>query len=247
MTGQDVYGIFETIAPGYDRFNRIASLGLDGIWRARAASFVAPSKTVLDICCGSGELTIECAQFADEVVGIDFSPGMLGQARRKVEALKMLPAGTKDNHGRPPLRPGVEIRFLSADARSLPFPDERFDAVASAFALRNITPGLARSFKEIYRVLNPQGRAVLLDFARPRWWPLRMMHEIYLSAIMPSIGFFTTGAWKPFSCLRRSIQGFLDPALVCESLSECGFTTVRYEPVHCGLVVIYIAEKGITR
>ena len=224
--------LFDAITPGYDGFNRIASLGMDKSWRAKTIGNLnlLPGMRVLDLACGTGDLAIE-------------------------EALRMLPLGfvAACDLSHPMLRAasarlarhpvaGWHVRLAQARAEQLPFLPGVFDAATLGFALRNVS-GLEQTFRELHRVLRPGGRIALLEFGRPRNPALKLGHRLWLTLALPALGLLTTGRIWPFLYLRRSILRFLDPGQVVALLESAGFKEARAEPLSAGIVVLYQAQR----
>ena len=222
--------LFDTITPGYDCFNRIASLGLDRGWRRRTIESLklSPGMRVLDLAAGTGDLAVE-------------------------SVLKMLPLGAvvACDLSHPMLRSAVEkwarhpvvswhLRYAQGRAEQLPFPPESFNAATIGFALRNVSD-LGGAFRELRRVLRPGGRIALLEFGRPRNPLLRFGHWLWLTFMIPLLGLLTTGRIWPFLYLRRSILGFLPPEEVVRRLEAAGFTDAEAVPMTGGVVVLYHA------
>ena len=223
-----VHRLFDTITPGYDCFNRLASLGLDRAWRRRTIDSLEllPGMRVLDLASGTGDLAVEAALRMVPlglVVGCDLSHPMLRCAAAR---LARHPAA------------GWHVRLAQARAEQLPFPAEAFHAATIGFALRNVSD-LEGTFRELRRVVRPGGRIGLLEFGRPRNPLLRAGHWLWLTFALPPLGLLTTGRIWPFLYLRRSILGFLAPEEVVRLLQRSGFNEARAEPLCGGAVVLY--------
>ncbi len=226
-----VKDLFRDLAPAYDKFNRISSLFLDGYWRDKAASFARPGMSVLDLCTGTGDLAFKIARKIGpqgSLIGIDFSQEMLRLAERKKQ--KMCP--------------GSNISFRLSYAQELPFKSESFDLVVSAFAMRNVIANLERVLKEMFRVLQPNGQILILDFSRPQMPVLRLLHLLYLKTVIPIDGKIILGSRWRSNYLEDSILHFFSPKDFCKELSRVGFSNVRYLPLTFGIVGIYQAGKG---
>ena len=225
--------LFDTITPGYDLFNRIASLGLDRGWRRRTIESLKllPGMRVLDLASGTGDLaTAEALAMLPlgSVVACDLSHPMLRSASKR---LSRHPAA------------GWHVRFAQGRAEQLPFPPGSFHAATIGFALRNVS-SLEGTFRELHRVLRPGGRIGLLEFGRPRNPLVRIGHWLWLTFVLPPLGLLTTGKIWPFLYLRRSILGFLAPDEVCRLLREAGFSQAEARLMQGSIVVLYSAVKG---
>ena len=224
--------LFDTITPGYDLFNRIASLGMDQGWRRRTIESLKllPGMRVLDLASGTGDLaTAEALAMLPlgSVIACDLSHPMLRTAAKR---LSRHPAA------------GWHVRFAQGKAEQLPFPAESFHAATIGFALRNVSD-LEQTFQELHRVLRPGGRIGLLEFGRPRNPLVRAGHWLWLTFVLSPLGLLTTGRIWPFLYLRRSILGFLSPEEVVKRLQAAGFTQVKAEPFGGGIVILYQAQR----
>lgn len=184
---------------------------------------------VLDLCAGTGDLAFAVAAtgMPAEVVATDFSPEMLSVAQRKATRMAE----------------GSKVTFLTADAQELPFPDASFDVVTVAFGVRNL-PDRAANFAEVFRILAPGGRYVILEFSTPPNAIWRKMYYTYLKGVIPLLGsVLTRGDRASFDYLNASIRLFPNqPALALE-LKEAGFTEVRWQNYTGGIVAIHTAVR----
>ncbi len=223
---------FSRLAPSYKKFNRIASLFLDGYWRDRVVSFARTGMSVLDLCTGTGDLAFKIARkigWGGKVVGIDFSPEMLTLAKEKKEKLSL----------------DSRIDFRLSRAEDLPFESESFDLVVSAFAMRNVRANLEKVLKEIFRVLKPGGQTAILEFSRPKFLILKLLHFLYLKTVIPLDEKIVFGSKWSSDYLTESVLHFFSPKDFCHKLSQAGFSKVRYIPLNFGIVVIHRARKCI--
>jgi len=215
--------MFDRIAGRYDLLNTVLSFGADGRWRRLAARAAAPpaSGTALDVACGSGKLSGELGRLAPGglVVGLDFSGRMLEVAGTRVRG----------------------PRYVRGDGLRLPFGDASFDAATIAFGLRNLAdPELG--LREMRRVLRPGGRAVVLEFVRPRPGPLGAAYRGYLVHILPRLGGWISGAPDAYRYLSATVgsyrtpeelvtlagrAGWRDPAIRLLTLGTVGLLTGR--------------------
>jgi demethylmenaquinone methyltransferase/2-methoxy-6-polyprenyl-1,4-benzoquinol methylase len=160
----DMSGMFDHVAPGYDRTNAVLSVGNAALWRIATTKAVdpKPGERILDIACGTGTSTVPLARSGATVVGIDFSPQMIAEAGKK----------------------HPKIEFREADAMKLPFGDDEFDAVTISFGLRNVQDP-KKALAEMYRVLKPGGRLVVCEFSKPPRAILRAGYYAYLKVVAP--------------------------------------------------------------
>ncbi|HZZ41776.1 MAG TPA: bifunctional demethylmenaquinone methyltransferase/2-methoxy-6-polyprenyl-1,4-benzoquinol methylase UbiE [Tepidisphaeraceae bacterium] len=238
-----VQKMFAAIAPSYDLNNRLHSLWLDQHWRRRAVELasVSYSDWIVDVACGTGDLTLK---FADaiwrpdplpevgQVLGIDFTYQMLPLAREKSN--KTL--STCEFFGDPL---SYAVQFINADALSLPLPDASCDVLSIAFGIRNITDPLA-ALKEFRRVLRPNGRLIILEFSLPTNPLLRTLYNFYFRQILPRtatlISRDKTGAYK---YLPESVNTFITPNQMTSLMTTAGFTTITQHPLTFGICICY--------
>jgi demethylmenaquinone methyltransferase/2-methoxy-6-polyprenyl-1,4-benzoquinol methylase len=219
--------MFAALVPRYDRFNRLASLGLDAFWRRKTARFFPEEARVLDVGAGTGDLA---KALVDErrcrVAGVDPVAAMVEAARLKLRGY-----------------PGAQ--FQIARAEDLPFAAASFDGVASAFVIRNLHHEgvLDASLREFHRVLKPGGVAALLELTRPpgRLWSVG--HRVYLKALLPLIGRAAFGRDWPGAYLRETIARFPAAHIIRRSMREAGFQRVRYFPLSRGIAGIFYGVR----
>ena len=225
--GQAVQEMFASIAPRYDLLNRLLSLGVDRGWRrvAAAEALAHSPRRVLDVATGTGDFAIELKERAPqvEIVGSDFVPQMLDLARQK--------AGAKQ----------LSIRFEEGDALRLPYPDASFDAVTCAFGFRNFadyTQGLA----EMWRVLTPGGRLVLLEFPPPAPGLFGAVFRLYFQYVLPRIGAIVSGNAGAYTYLPESVLAFPEPERLAQMMRATGFRT-RYRALTFGIAGMWVGDK----
>ncbi len=216
--------MFEAVAPGYDRMNRILSVGLDQGWRRAAIAELRakPGSRVLDLCCGTGDLSLLLPE-ALRPVGCDFTPAMLEIAGQKAA------------------RRGARFEIVAGDALRLPFRAGVFGGVLIGFGVRNL-PDLDVAFAEIRRVLDPEARLVLLEFSRPPGRLARWGHRAWLRHAVPRLARFSLSGTEPYGYLQESILDFPEAAEVAERLRRCGFGQVSFKYRSFGTVAIHTAS-----
>ncbi|MBX3355179.1 MAG: bifunctional demethylmenaquinone methyltransferase/2-methoxy-6-polyprenyl-1,4-benzoquinol methylase UbiE [Phycisphaeraceae bacterium] len=231
---QRVQRMFAAIAARYDLNNRLHSFGMDQGWRRRAVRAAAPLEgaRVLDVACGTGDLSLAMAAGgAAEVVGVDFTEPMLDIARQKSTARTS----------------GTSPRFQWGDAMALDFPDASFNRVSIAFGLRNVSDP-SRALREFQRVLKPGGRLIILEFDEPRVPIIRQLSRFYTRVIMPwtatLIARDRSGAYR---YLPRSVETFLDRNALAELLRKLGFQAIRQQSLSMGIAVVTTAEVPAPR
>jgi demethylmenaquinone methyltransferase/2-methoxy-6-polyprenyl-1,4-benzoquinol methylase len=237
--GVRVREMFGRIAPRYDFLNHLLSLSLDRMWRRRTAKRFAailsrPNACVLDLCCGTGDLTFALERQANDlrpangaaanVLGSDFALPMLTRAREKAAA----------SHHR--------ASFLSADALSLPFAPESFDLVTAAFGFRNLA-NYEQGLTEIMRVLRKEGRIGILEFSDPQHGFWAAAFRFYFRHILPRVGGAISGSAEAYSYLPGSVAKFPSPPELSKWMENAGFVDVRYELWNFGSVALHSGRK----
>lgn len=213
--------MFDQISPRYDFLNHLLSLNTDVGWRNRAAEALGPVRSVLDVCCGTGDLSRTIRHhWGARVVGVDFSLRMVERARRKDPSA-----------------------FLQGDALRLPFRAGRFDAVTVAFGIRNVADP-SRALSEMVRVLRPGGRLLILEFTLPANRLLRRGYLVYFSQVLPRIGrMITRSEIDAYRYLPDSVRRWFSPGELAERMVRAGLRDVRHEPLSCGVAAIHSGIK----
>jgi demethylmenaquinone methyltransferase/2-methoxy-6-polyprenyl-1,4-benzoquinol methylase len=216
-----VRAMFDRIAPRYDVLNRLFSFRLDQRWRRETIRSLALSShdIVLDIACGTGDLSELAARSGAVVTGVDFAGNMLVGARRRA----------------------IRAAFVQADAGCLPFHDGWASAVVSGFALRNFV-SLPAVFAEMARVLAPEGRLALLEVDSPRHAILRWGHHVYFNRIVPVLGGLLSDAWA-YSYLPRSVAYLPEPVVLQAMLETAGFHAVARRQLSGGIAQLITAVR----
>ena len=217
--------MFGAIAPRYDLLNHLLSGGTDRRWRRVCADEVRKrlrpaSCRILDLGCGTGDLSMNFAAPA-RVTGCDFSWPMLRIGSNKVSM-----AGKAG-----------QITFLAADALALPFPDSRFDAVVSAFVLRNLA-NIDLGLAEMRRVLHPGGVLGVLDFSMPGVPLLGGIYRFYFNRILPRVGRLISGVDGAYRYLPESVGSFPGPVELCARIEGAGFKAAEYRLLTGGIAVL---------
>jgi demethylmenaquinone methyltransferase / 2-methoxy-6-polyprenyl-1,4-benzoquinol methylase len=228
---QYVNRMFASIAPSYDRMNRLMTFGLDQGWRRTVVREANPpiGGKALDVATGTGDIALELAPkvgATGEVIGSDFTLEM------------MLPApGKADKIG-----VGDWTRWVAADALNLPFADATFDCVTTGFAMRNVV-NIQRAFEEMCRVTKPGGRVVCLEVARPKFAPVRWGHQLYFNNIVPLIGRLISRHTEAYTYLPDSAKNFPPPEELKAIMERAGLTQVRFRRYGLGAVAIHVGVK----
>ena len=221
-----VRGMFARVSRRYDLANHVLSFNIDALWRARTVRRVRhilerPGARVLDICCGTGDLTLALArQSRASVLGSDFCHPMLLAARGK----------------------GVRAGLFEADALRLPLRDASLDLVTVAFGFRNLANYRA-GLLEMRRVLGPAGMAAILAFSEPPNASFAALYHFYSRRILPLIGGALSGSRKAYTYLPESVRKFPSAEELAEEMRRAGFAEVRYERFTGGIVALHL---GVT-
>lgn len=227
-----VKAMFSGIAPRYDLLNHVLSLNIDRSWRRRVKrelkhTLADPDALVLDVACGTGDLSSELQSDSNAtVIGTDFCRPMLA-----IAAAKNVPAG-------------LEIEYVEADAMQMPFADGNFDAVTIAFGLRNL-PNFENGLIELLRVLKPGGRLVVLECSHPRLPVFRQAYEFYFSTLLPRIGGLVSGSNSAYQYLPQSVSKFPDQQTLATLMEQVGFVDVRYQDLTGGIAALHSGAKAI--
>ena len=224
-----VRSMFDRIAPRYDLLNRVLSAGIDVRWRRAAASALGGlgEARLLDLCTGTGDLLIE-ALGRDERrrgLGLDLSEQMLRRGLPKL------------------VRRGLAGRgaLVAGDGERLPCQGLSFQGALVSFGLRNIGRP-EEALRELYRVLTPRGRLVILEFSMPRG-PLGSVYRFYFSRVLPRIGGFVSGDASAYSYLPASVERFHAPAELGRLMEQAGFVGVSWRPLTGGIAHLHVGEK----
>jgi demethylmenaquinone methyltransferase/2-methoxy-6-polyprenyl-1,4-benzoquinol methylase len=221
--------MFAGIASRYDLLNHLLSGNVDRRWRRLVAEKLRPAldadSTVLDVACGTGDLSIVIAEACGaRVVGVDFCRPMLDIAARKSAEMSRT------------------IPFVEGDALRLPFADEKFDAATIAFGLRNLSD-VAGGLGELRRILKPGGRLVVLEFSRPVVPGFRALFQFYFSRVLPRVGGLVSGSRGAYEYLPDSVSKFPDQARLASLMKEVGFENVDYRNLTGGIAALHSATR----
>ncbi|HCT70091.1 Demethylmenaquinone methyltransferase [bioreactor metagenome] len=226
--------IFTEVPPKYDILNRILTLNLDEGWRRKASATILeenPSR-VLDLCCGTADLTMHLARSAKqstELYGLDFSHTMLARAKEKVVVFG-----------------DDRVKLIQGDAGNMPFENEFFDAVGISFGFRNLTfenPDAQLHISEVFRVLKPGGRFVVLETSQPKNRLIRAGYHVYQKYITAPIGGLLSGNRPAYDYLAHSAVNYYSIPEISEVLLEAGFSKVSGQPYLLGATAIVTAIK----
>lgn len=225
-----VQEMFSAIAPRYDLLNHLLSFNIDRWWwwrtaRAFAEILSRPQARALDLCCGTGDMAFALQRRAGKsgarIVGADFAHPMLQRAVGKSN--------------------GTALRWVEADALTLPFPDESFDLVTSAFGFRNLADYDA-GLREIVRVLRPGGEVGILECAEPDGF-IGKVYGVYFRRLLPVVGTAISGVKGAYSYLPASVGRFPRPEEMMDRMRSAGFSEARWIPYTLGTAGFFRGKK----
>src|SRR3954466_3077222 len=221
LPADSVRAMFDRIAGVYDLMNTVMTAGLHHRWRERAVDLarVGPGDRALDVATGTGDLALELAGRGAEVVGSDFSEGMLEVARRKAPAL----------------------RWELGNALALPYADDDFDAATVGFGARNFSD-LERGLAEMVRVVRPGGRVVVLEITTPQRPPLSTFFSLWFDRVVPLLGKLAAEP-EAYPSLPSSVKRFPGPAELGGVMAAAGLVDVRWILTAGGIIAIHVGVK----
>ena len=230
---QNVHQMFDGIAPTYDRLNHLLSAGLDRTWWRRAArafqpTLARPEARVLDLCCGTGDMTAALLTLRPgtpsdaPLTGLDFSGEMLDRARSKLAR--------------------ANCTFVQADAMHLPYPDETFDLITSAFGFRNLS-NYAGGLAELHRVLRPGGQIGILECNQPDGL-VGTLYSLYFKQVLPRLGGMLSGNTAAYRYLPASVERFPRPPRMLQMIREAGYADAAWTGYTLGTAGLYRATRG---
>lgn len=220
-----VRAMFARIAARYDLLNHLLSANADRGWRRRVTQklrgLVPPDARVLDVACGTGDLSIELfGASGARVIGLDFCRPMLELAAAKAP----------------------QIPFIEGDALRAPFADGFFDAVTIAFGLRNLLSAEA-GLQELFRVLKPGGWAAVLEFSRPKAPAFRAVFDFYFNRLLPRVGGLVSGSRSAYQYLPDSVARFPDQVQLAALMRKAGFEEVEFENLTGGIAAMHVGKR----
>lgn len=226
--------LFAAVAARYDFLNDLQSLGLHRLWKQRLVRLakVGIGQRALDLCCGTGDVTFALGRAGAEVVGVDFSPAMLAEARARM-------AGQARRARRAPTG---SVTFVEGDAQRLPFPPHAFDAVTISYGLRNLADA-RRGLAEMWRVAKPGGRVLVLDFGKPAHRQWRRIYYAYLRWLVPVFGRLFCGNAAAYSYILESLENYPAQEGVTRMFRELGAAEVRVLNLLGGAMSIHCVER----
>lgn len=226
---EQVAKMFDNISHKYDFLNHFLSIGIDIYWRKRAIKLLKSSKPklMLDIATGTGDFAIEALKLnPDKIIGVDISAGMLKYGKEKIIKL------------------GLEhkIELMLGDSEKLQFDDNTFDAITVSFGVRNFE-NLEKGLTDMFRVLKPGGKVVVLEFSKPKSFPMKQLYNFYFKNILPILGKIFSKDNTAYTYLPESVNAFPDGEDFLKVFEKSGFKSTKCIPLTFGISSIYIGEK----
>ncbi len=228
-----VNDLFATIARRYDLINDLQSFGLHRLWKRQVVRLarVGAGGRALDVCCGTGDITLALARAGAETTGLDFSPQMLGVAETRSRRPETNPPATRRNP-----------EFLQGDAQALPFPENTFDIVTMGYGLRNLT-SWERGLEEMVRVAKPGARLIVLDFGKPPNAIWRSLYFLHLRCSVPLIGLLFCGNASAYAYILESLKHYPAQRAVADKMRALNLANVRVLNLLGGAMAINYGEK----
>ncbi|PLX19645.1 MAG: bifunctional demethylmenaquinone methyltransferase/2-methoxy-6-polyprenyl-1,4-benzoquinol methylase UbiE [Salinivirgaceae bacterium] len=222
--------MFNHIAPKYDFLNHFLSLGIDKSWRKKVVKELKKKdpKRMLDVASGTGDLAIAAAMRMPnlKVEATDIAAVMLEKAQIKIEKRKL----------------SDRINVSIADAENLQFDATQFDAVTAAFGVRNFED-VPKGLSEMYRVLKPGGKLIILEFSKPRKGPFAMFFRFYFKFILPFLGRLFSGNNRAYTYLPESVEAFAERENFIQLMEQAGFQSCDYKVLTFGVACMYQGIK----
>ncbi|QXP73501.1 bifunctional demethylmenaquinone methyltransferase/2-methoxy-6-polyprenyl-1,4-benzoquinol methylase UbiE [Tenacibaculum sp. HL-MS23] len=226
---EQVAKMFDNISEDYDGLNRVISLGIDVSWRKKVVKLVGENnpQQILDIATGTGDLALMMAKLNPQrIVGLDISAGMLEVGKQKIAKADL----------------SDKIEMIVGDSEDMPFDDNTFDAITVSFGVRNFE-NLDKGLTEIYRILKPGGKFVVLETSNPTKFPFKQGYKFYTNFILPIIGKIFSKDKVAYSYLSESANSFPFGEAFNNILQKNGFNNAKNLPVTFGVASIYTALK----
>ncbi len=227
---KQVEEMFDNISSNYDFLNHFLSFGIDNIWRNKTIKIVSQNqpKLILDVATGTGDLAFAAQKKINpnKIIGLDISNGMLEVGRSKISKRNL-----KD-----------KLEFIKGDSENLPFENDYFDSVMVSFGVRNFE-NLNKGLSEIFRVLKKGGQIVVLEFSKPKKFPIKQTYNIYSRYILPVFGSLISKDKSAYHYLPESVAAFPEGNDFLDVLGNVGFTYSRLKKLSGGIASIYSAKK----
>ena len=222
--------MFNNIARRYDFLNHFLSLGIDKIWRRKAIKMlegISSNPILLDVASGTGDLAIAALKLnPKQIIGIDISEEMLRFGMEKIKRKNL----------------DQIIELQKGDSENLEFENELFDGITVAFGVRNFE-NLSKGLSEMYRVLKPEGMVAILEFSKPKSFPIKQLYNFYFKSVLPFIGKIVSKDNSAYTYLPESVNRFPERKLFIDEMEKVGFKNCNYMQLSFGIASIYSAKK----
>lgn len=227
---EQVAEMFNNISGTYDFLNHFLSLGIDIIWRRKAIKELTAiqPKMMLDVATGTGDFAFESISILkpNKIIGVDISEGMLAVADKKIKERQL----------------GDVFSVQLGDSEGLNFENDTFDAITVAFGVRNYE-NLEKGLADMLRVLKPNGKIVILEFSKPRKFPIKQGYHFYFKYVTPFFGRLFSKDKKAYTYLPESVAAFPDGATFTELMEKVGYKNTKHRPLTFGISAIYTGIK----
>ena len=226
---EEVATMFNNISRRYDFLNHFLSLGIDKLWRRKAVKQLKKLKPqkILDIATGTGDFALALLKLKpQQIIGVDISQGMLSVGTKKMKKKKV----------------DEIIKLTLGDSENLPFEDNSFDAITVAFGVRNFE-NLQKGLKEMKRVLKPHGKVVILEFSKPKYFPIKQLFFFYSGCIIPFFGKLISKDKRAYSYLPESVEAFPEGKEFHTQMNTAGYVDISSIRLSGGISTIYMGHK----
>ncbi len=227
---EQVATMFNNISGTYDFLNHFLSLGIDIIWRKKAIRELSSIKPriMLDVATGTGDFAFESIKILkpEKIIGVDISEGMLNVAKKKIAERNL----------------GATFSVQLGDSEGLHFDDNYFDAITVAFGVRNYE-NLEKGLADMFRVLKPGGKIVVLEFSKPRAFPIKQAYHLYFKYITPFFGKLFSKDSRAYTYLPESVAAFPDGKRFTNLMENVGYQHTKHRPLTFGICAIYTGIK----
>jgi demethylmenaquinone methyltransferase/2-methoxy-6-polyprenyl-1,4-benzoquinol methylase len=248
MYGMLLKPMFTSVADTYDLANRVLTLGFDERWREACARESGSGRFVVDLCCGTGDLSLRLLQNVGPdsyLMGLDFNKQMLDRAAEKKSKYLQMSEHKKaqDVSNRTGV---VDFVLMVTDAAHLPLKDECIDDISISFSLRNLiyrNPKAITYLREATRILKKNGRFVCVETSQPYSSLVRVFFRFYCSRIVPLVGGLISGRKAAYKYLGKSAANFPFPQEIVAMLKKAGFRKATFKPLYLGIIALYVATK----
>jgi len=227
---EQVASMFNNISGTYDFLNHFLSLGIDIIWRKKAIKELKAQqpRIILDVATGTGDFAFESIKILgpDKIIGVDISAGMLEVAKRKIKERNL----------------GHVFSVQLGDSEGLHFEDNTFDAITVAFGVRNYE-NLEKGLSDMLRVLKPGGKIVILEFSKPRVFPVKQVYHFYFKYATPFFGKLFSKDNRAYTYLNESVVAFPDGKAFTSLMDKVGYQNTKHRSLTFGISAIYTGVK----